>query len=119
MAFDYTDIAATAREMLVEFGRECVLRRIEASYDPATSSAQPQTMDFVSVGVALDYRQNEIDGTNVRQGDQKVYMPPEGLPRPKSGDQILLAGRWLNVVSVMVLEPGGPPVLYIVQARGV
>jgi hypothetical protein len=48
-------------------------RELEADYDPGTGGPVPGTggpVDFVGTGVKLNYNQDDIDGTLIKQGDQ-------------------------------------------------
>ncbi len=71
------------------------------------------------IGVRISYRQADIDGTRIQQGDQLLYVPAQGFVRPAVGEQITAGGTIYNVESVGVLAPGTVDVLYTVQIRGV
>ena len=59
MSFDYADLAATAVELLADFGMAMTLTRptdIPATYDTATGVATPVGPDIYTVtGIKLDY----------------------------------------------------------------
>lgn len=74
---------------------------------------------FYGIGVRMDYRQADIDGTRIQQGDQILYVPAQGFTKPVPGEQITAGGTTYNVESVGVLAPGTVDVLYTVQVRGV
>lgn len=83
--------------------------RVEPGSDPATYAAS---------GVKDGYKQADIDGTLVQQGDQRIYIPAQGFTRPESGETLTVDGAQCNVVGVSVIAPGATDILYIAQVRG-
>ena len=66
----------------------------------------------------MDYRNSDIDGTLVKQGDKKIYLSTDGLTvTPAASDEITLDGAVLSVIDVKPLSPGGTVVYYEIQAR--
>ena len=121
----YDDFAAAAVEMLAdpEIGQVIVLERPGAGggYDDDTGTViegSPET--FNGNGVVFDYKENLIDGTNVLQGDQRIYMAPNIAATPQAGDFLVLAdGSRKQVVASHPLAPAGQVVLHEIQARDV
>jgi len=120
MAF-YDEIAALADELLVEFGGPAVLTRVTpGGYDPGTGTTTGDVTTAWNATVAcFEYEQVEIDGTKIRQGDQRVYMSVIGIVNPQTGDTLTVNGVVLNVVASRPLKPASTAVLYDVQVRGV
>lgn len=122
MTFDYSRAAASSLRLLERFGQIVILRRVKVGeYDPATGQAAQKTTDYEGVGAFFDYAQRDIDGTLIREGDQRVLMAPT-VPRPLTGDAVVVPAvndleRVFNVVQVRVVEPAGVPVLYELQVR--
>lgn len=113
-------MAATALRMIARHGRSLTLRIVDqGDYDSGSGAVVQNLTDYASVGVRLDYEQRYIDGTVIRAGDQKLLMPPQDIPRPLTGHQILMGGRTYRVVSVGEVAPNGDPALYELQLRGV
>lgn len=113
-------MAATALRMIARHGRALTLRVVDqGDYDADSAAVAQNLTDYASVGVRLDYEQAYIDGTMIRAGDQKLLMPPQDIPRPSSGHQILMGGRTYRVISVGEVAPNGDPALYELQLRGV
>lgn len=116
----YDDLAATAHELLEEFGGEVTLQHALAStYNPATGTASPVVENHTGVGVKVDYAERDIDGAKIKRGDQRVYLSVVGMVAPATDDVLLVKGRKLTVVVARVLEPGDTAVLYDVQVRGI
>lgn len=90
-------------------------------YNPETGEMEGGTEPVVhtGVGVKVGYEQSDIDGSTIRQGDQRVYADAVNLIRPQSNEQILVGGQPYVAVSVEVIAPGDIDVLYIIQIRGV
>lgn len=117
----YVEMAALADELLREFGGPAMLARVTpGGYDPATgSTTAPTTQTWDGVGAKFDYEQRDIDGTLVRQGDQRVYLSVVGMASPQTGDKLTVDGVQLSVVASRPLRPASVSVLHDVQVRGV
>lgn len=114
----YDDMAATANELLAEFGMPVTLVQVTTgAYDPATGSTSNTENNVSSIGVKLDYEQSEIDGTHIRQGDQRVYMAPSLSVTPKTGDKLTIESEVFQVILSRPLSPAGTSVLHDVQVR--
>lgn len=122
MTFDYSRAAQSSLRLLERFGQTVFLRRVKADdYNPTAGTATQKVADYEGVGAFFDYAQRDIDGTLIREGDQRVLMAPT-VPRPLTGDAVVAPAvndleRVFNVVQVRVVEPAGVPVLYELQVR--
>lgn len=115
----YADMAATAAEMLAEFGMAVtVTRTTPGARDPDTGTlAAGTTQTWVPRGVKLDYAAREIDGTLIQAGDQRVYMSAISGLKPKAGDTVTIGAEAWRVVVSRTLAPAGVAVLLDVQVR--
>lgn len=114
----YSDLAATAVELLAEFGAPVTLVRVTpGAYDPETGTSTQTTTSHAGTGVKLDYQQDEIDGTLIRRGDQRVYMAPDLAVTPRTGDTLTIGGESWQVIESRPLAPAGAVVLHDVQVR--
>ena len=125
MALDYEEIAADALEAISEAG-QVVMLNIPGSgggYVPGVGvvPVNPATTAD-GIGVLLDYRQDEIDGTKIQHGDQKLYLAPQIDAIPSTAHT--LTARHLGVMTTFAIQfvkavaPAGSPVLYVLQLRG-
>lgn len=121
MAFNYPKTAATATALLAKFGQAVSVARGSGAYDPNTGTITGSvTQTAVGVGVALDYKQGEIDGTLVMAGDRRILIAPRLSITPTTGDTVTLAGgSILRVMASKPLSPAGVVVLHEVQCRGI
>lgn len=119
MSFDYANSAATALRLLTRFGRPVtVTRETPGAYDPATGTdAAGTSQTWTPSGVKLEYTQREIDGTNIKAGDQRVYMSAAAGLDPQPGDAVTLGAEVWRVVKSSTLAPAGVAVLLDVQVR--
>lgn len=117
----YAEVAAIAHDVLSEFGAPAILTRIGvAVYDPATGVATPPApLVYTGTGAKFDYEQKDIDGTLIRQGDQRVYLSTVGIVQPQTGDTLTIAGDVFHVVASRPLQPALVAVLHDVQVRGI
>lgn len=116
----YANLAATARRLLEQFGTTATLTRTTTgTYNPATGSASQTTTTYSCKAARFDYAQRDIDGTNIRVGDQRIYMDVQDMVMPQTGDTISMGGRTYVVVTARSIDPALTAVLYDVQARWV
>lgn len=115
----YAEMAATAAEMLREFGVSVTVSRLTpGAYDPETgTNAAGTTQTWTPWGVMLEYSQREIDGTNIKAGDQRVYMSTTADLDPKPADTVTIGTEVWRVVTSRTLAPAGLKVLLDVQVR--
>lgn len=114
----YAEMAATASELLAEFGQDVTLvRGMTGTYVPATGTATVSVSNSYGKGVALDYDQRDIDGTKIRQGDQRVYLSVEVGVTPQTGDALLISGKTWKVIASRTLAPAGVAVIHDCQVR--
>lgn len=121
----YDDMAETAAELLTEFGQSVTLTHVAAgSYDSATRTTAAGT-PTTQTGVAVEdtYSAHSIDGTLIKTGDKKLLLSALNsagaqITPPKPEDTAALAGGapW-TIVKVDPVQPGGTPVLYVLQVR--
>ncbi|WP_273807275.1 MULTISPECIES: hypothetical protein [unclassified Pseudomonas] len=94
----------------------------QKAYDPATSTVTTSPQAFTGSGLRESYKQTDIDGTLIRQGDVKLLVSPvqadgTDLPEPVTGDQIRFDGKVLKVISVEPWNYAGVACGYEVQGR--
>ena len=116
--FAYAKIARTATDLLSKFGQSITfVSTSEAAYSTATGGAVVTEIESSVVGVTLDYKSSEIDGTRVQQGDVRVYMEAKQGLSPKAGDKIIIDSFAWQVVASRPLKPGPLTVLHDMQLR--
>lgn len=114
----YAEMAATATEMLREFGAAATLRSItQGAYDPATGTAAQIVVSQPATAAVFDYALKFINGSVIRQGDKQAYLAVSGI-RPKIGDVLLWGDVEYAVVSFKPLAPALVEVLWELQLRG-
>ena len=128
MSFDYAEIAATATELIKEFGTQMILRSSSSEdvYDPVTGETTPGPSGStdvpifgVKVAPTVEYAQSLADGS-VQARDMLIYMEPS-VKYPNLEDTIVIEDNTVievwQVVNVQEIKPATVPVLYIVQVR--
>jgi hypothetical protein len=121
MSFDYAGIAADVNGILAEFGAPAILSRtVPGSYDATTGTTTADvTTTYTGTGAKFEYESRAIDGSLIRQGDQRVYLSTVGIVNPQTGDTLTIGGTVYNVVASRPLQPALTAVLYDAQIRGV
>lgn len=123
---DYAKAAARADASLRRKGGVVTLRReVPGEYDPATGGPGAGTVtDYDGTGVKLNYNQDDIDGTLIKQGDQQLLLSPlqrdgTAMPTPVTGDRVLIGAKTFTVQNVADLQPTETSLLFTLQLRGV
>ena len=128
MADIYDRAKATATRLLSPRsaggkGLELTLKRTtQGAYDPATGGSVPTVESFEGSGFRENYKQSDIDGTRVKQGDFKILISPvlldgSNMPQPKSLDTIAFDGDTYTIQNVDPWNYAGLAVGFSVQAR--
>jgi hypothetical protein len=128
MADIYDSAKAMASEMLAPRsnggnGAELTLRRITAGeYNPETGQSDDGAQDYLGSGLRENYKQGDIDGSLIKQGDVKILVSPllqdgTDTPQPQSQDTILFDGERYTVQNVEPWNYAGLAVGFNVQAR--
>ena len=110
----------TAVRLIAKFGRDAsILLKGSAAdtpsepWDGAVSEGVPETVK----AVFLDFADNQIDGTVIQAGDQRVLVAAKGNPAIDTADSIIDGGRRWRVVNAELLKPGNTEYLWTLQVR--
>lgn len=128
MADIYDRAKASAARMLAPRskggkGLELSLLRVTTGeYDPDTGTTTVTTVQYDGSGFRENYRQKDIDGSRIKQGDVKILVSPLLLdgtdtPQPISQDKILFDGDTYTVQNIDPWNYAGIAVGFSVQAR--
>ncbi len=116
----YADMAATATELITEFGAPAalVVSGGEPVYNPSTGMMEG------GVGVELDciacvfpMPDHLINGQTVLAGDRKVLLSVKGVDAPEPSQVFRWQGEDYTIIDVSELAPAGVAVLYSLQVR--
>jgi len=113
----YDDMAATALELLAEFGRPVILLRVTgASTHPITGAVTDGVdSNLLTTGLITTYAENMIDGTRIMQGDRELVLSNEHEPAPT--DKPVIGGEEWAIVGINTVSPAGTDVVYKCQVR--
>ncbi|WLG49112.1 hypothetical protein [Pseudomonas sp. FP1742] len=128
MADIYDRAKASAARMLAPRsqggkGLELSLIRVTTGdYDPETGTTPTTPAQYDGSGFRDTYKQSDIDGSRIKQGDVKILVSPLLLdgtdtPKPISQDKILFDGDTYTVQNVDPWDYAGLAVGFAVQAR--
>lgn len=113
MSFDYADIAATADEILREFGAAGIVTRKEPGgvYDPDTGTYPDTPVSQNCTAVVFPINQKLVDGVTVLRTDEQAYLSAVGLTAPAATQVLTWAGVDYTIMDVKNLAPAGVAVL--------
>ena len=111
MAYDYTNISNTAKNLIDKFGRSITLRSVTTSgteWNPTITNS-----DSIIIGVFTKFDKSEIDGNLILSTDKKVLTYDEVT----TDDKIVDSGITYEVKSVNPIQPANTKIIYKVQLR--
>ena len=120
MSFDYAKSAATAARLLDKFVQSLTFSlpdRAEGGAPGVPGTTIPGR-SITGVGVKLDYKNREIDGTVIQTGDARILLEATSEP-PANGMTLTIAGIEWRVENWQPLEPADTVVMYTLQVRRV
>ena len=109
--YDYSNLAATSVRLINRFGKAVLKRTIINS---GTEWAPTQTNVDTSIdGVVVAYGLNEIDNTLIMASDKKLLTTSLVTIADKIVDGVIV----YSVISIAIVQPSTPVLLYKVQLR--
>ncbi len=118
--YNYGKLVQTAKRLIARFGGPISIVATNTAANPTqgwkAGTAAPATQD--AKGVFVNYEQKFVDGTVIRQGDQKVLISAADLTFAPNFVGYIQRGteKW-NVVKIEPLNPGDTMIIYKVQVR--
>ena len=114
----YADMAATALELLTEFGKTVTLVRVTGdSYDPVDGSdVAGSDASVTTTGLIKPYNDSLIDGTRILSGDKELVLSNEQVPTQT--DKVTIDGENWAIVNIKTIKPDdATSVVYFCQVR--
>ncbi len=92
------------------------------AYDTDTGTAGSTTVDYAGSAFRDTYKQSEVDGSRIKQGDVKLLVSPlllngADMPEPAAQDKVVFDGSTYTVQYVLPMNYAGLAVGFEVQAR--
>lgn len=109
MSIDYLELAKTSKELLSEFGSDCVIRRYNNSYNPSTNLMTESFIDYTAKGVRLTLKKQPEGLIN---GKQYKFLIQAGAVTPLISDLVIFNYLEYKITEVNELSPSGVDVLY-------
>lgn len=98
-------------------------KKTVGEYNPETGGQDTVWTETDGSGLRTNYKQEDIDGTYVLQGDTRILLSPVSLdgtdiPEPSTNDQISFDGSLYNVIRVGPWRYANVTCGYELQCRG-
>ena len=117
MSFQY-DMAATAHELLTEFGTTATLVKVVAgTYDPDTGSVSNTETSYTITMYEEDASGSDVDGSQVKAGDKLAMISTVGSVQPETNDRIAYQGADWMIVDATRENVNGLACVYYVTMR--
>jgi len=113
------EMAAVALDLLTEFGQTVTFNRsVYSSYDPTDGTTDtPVNTTWTAKAYPDDYKNTEIDGKHIQQGDIKLYSEASSSNVPDVNDYVTVSGRAYKVMDSKYITINAENVLYELQLR--
>lgn len=111
-----SDLAATAAELLTEFGQPVIVTRFGMGVqNPLTGVVTPSETVSTETGVMLDFEYRSFGesmaGTNVLlQNNKRLVMTV--VTKVKAGDHVEVDGEIYRIMVAKLVNPAGTRILY-------
>lgn len=104
-----------------------ITRTVPGAYSSADGSVSAGSSLVVTTrGLLLNFRDQLIDGTNIKRGDRKLFLKLKGIAYEAAEQDVVTAGtaaqaanaaEKYQVVQHKKIELGGTAVIFIMQVR--
>ena len=117
MAFNYSPLSTTAKNLITNFGQSVTFTRFSSiNYNPASGVASSSTSTYSSQIVLFDQIKNEDGDTNMQIKEFPASM--HSTTAPKIGDTATINSEKLRIVEINPIQPGSSVVYYELRLRG-
>lgn len=113
----YSDLAATAKQLLTDKGQVLTFSRITGTYDPeAGEETGASTTTYTGNGASFNYNKSEVDGNIIQRGDIRLLLEATAT-EPVNEDTVVIDSIIYTVKNVSPTSPAGTVVMYELQLR--
>ena len=115
---NYEKYYKKAYDKVKNYGSSIIITRQsgDPEYNPETDEYEETTVTITGVALQLNYKQSDIDGTNVKYGDVKFMAVLNG--RPETNDSVEFEGKTYVIINPSPLNLNGKTDIYcMIQAR--
>ncbi len=117
MAFDYSPLSTTAKNLITNFGQSVTFTRFSSiNYNPASGIASSSTSTYSAQIVLFDQIKNEDGDTNMQIKEFPASMHSTTVPL--IGDTATINSEKLRIVEINPIQPGSSVVYYELRLRG-
>jgi len=120
MSFNYSGMAATAQRLVQQFGRAITVRKptVTANDADIPSDVTVTYTDYSVTGAVIEYRADQIDGTQIMAQDRMCLIAGADLSvAPEPDWRVVDDSKTYTVIEVERTGPGGTEVLYTLHLR--
>lgn len=114
MAF-YDDMAATAKELITEFGFDVTLRFNNGTHNPTTGAKTTSNTDTVTKGVFTKIGKTLRDDFTIMNGDRVCVLISD--VEPTKNTKLLIDSEAWQIVNIKQIKPSTTTIVYFVQVR--
>jgi hypothetical protein len=113
-----SDMAATAHELLTEFGTTATLVKVVVgTYDTSTGSVSNTETSYTITMYEEDASGSDVDGSQIKAGDKLAMISTDGSVQPETNDRITYQSADWMVVDATRENVNGLACVYYVTMR--
>lgn len=111
----YGDMAATAKELITEYGFDVTIRFNNGTYNPTTGSKTTSNTDTATKGIFTKINKTLRDDFSVMDGDRVCVLISDVEPT-KNAKLLVDSVAW-QIVNIKQIKPSTTTIVYFVQVR--
>lgn len=111
----YSDMAATAKELITEYGFDVTLRFNNGTYNPITGAKTTSNTDTTSKGIFTKISQTLRDDFSVMNGDRVCVLISD--VEPTKNASLLIDNVAYKIIDIKTVKPATEAIVYFVQVR--
>lgn len=111
----YSDMAATAKELITEYGTDVTLRFNNGVYSPVTGTKTTSNTDTATKGIFTKINQRLRDDFALLASDKVLVLISDVAPTKDC--KILIGAEYWQCVDFKEIKPATTTIVYFVQVR--
>lgn len=111
----YSDMAATAKELITEYGFDVTLRFNNGTHNPVTGAKTTSNTDTTTKGIFTKISQTLRNDFSVMNGDKVCVLISD--VEPTKNASLLVDNVAYKIIDIKTVKPATEAIVYFVQVR--
>lgn len=111
----YSDMAATAKDLITEYGLDITIRFNNGTYNPTTGAKTTSNTDTATRGIFTRISKTLRDDFAIMNGDRVCVLISD--VEPTKNASLLIDNVVHKIIDIKTIKPATETVVYFVQVR--